>query len=183
MAVAYGPTSIAKFGDPTTSGLLGKRYVGCYTNGVPTPALNDPSWFRTATLQGSTSTVTALNAFTSSADTYSWMFLGYFKPTTTEIYTFYCTVDDNGQIWIGDKAISGYDTSNSLLTTTSAGTEFSAAISLIAGKYYPIRIMFGENLGNDYITVSFATATIAKTTNGSGYYFGGDSAWNRFGAL
>lgn len=183
MGISYGPTSITRFGDPTTSGLFGKRYVGCYTNGVPTPALNDPSWFRTATLQGGTNTVTSLNAFTSSADTYSWMWLGYFRPTTTETYTFYCTVDDNGQIWLGDNAISGYNTSNSLLTTTQAGIEFSASISLIAGKLYPIRIMFGENLGNDNITVSFSTPTITKTTNGSGYYLGGPAAWNRFGAL
>lgn len=174
MGISYGPTNIGKFGDISTSGLFGKRYTGGqYTN---------PDWFKTATLHGDTATVTSLSGFTSSADTYSWMFLGYFKASTTQTYTFFGQADDAVQIWVGNNAISGYTNGNALVTG-STFTEGSGTISLVANTYYPIRIMFGENLGNDYITVNFSTPTITKTTNGSGYYFGGLAAWNRFGAL
>ena len=161
------------YGGPTTSwinlqsGLFGKRYVGYYADNV--------SFFSTATLQGQTNITTSINNFTSSADLYSWMWLGYFLAPTTGTYTFFTSSDDASHLWIGPNALTGYTTANS--TVNNGGLhgvqERSGSTSLVANTYYPIRIMFGENGGGDIITVSFSGPSITKTTNGSGYYFGG----------
>lgn len=154
------------------SGLFGKRYVGYYND--------DVTFFNTAALQGDTNTTTSINSFTSTADYYSWMWLGYFKVPTTGTYTFYTSSDDSSYLWLGRIAISGYTTSNALVNNGGLhGTqERSGTISLVSGDYCPIRIMFGENTGGDVMTVSFDGPGIAKTTNGSGYYLGGQYLWD-----
>jgi hypothetical protein len=149
-----------------TNGLYGKRYVG-YFNDVVT-------WFNTATLQGDVNQLTQINNFTSSADLYSWQWLGYFKASSTENYTFYTTSDDASYLWIGNNAIAGFTTANA--TVNNGGLHgsvevTSSPVSLVAGTYYPIRVQFGENAGGDFVTVNFSTTTITKTTNGLGYYY------------
>lgn len=150
----------------TANGLYGKRYVGYFAD--------DVNWFATATLQGDVNQLTQINNFTSSADNYSWQWLGYFLASTNENYTFYTTSDDSSLLWIGDKAIAGFSLSN--LTVDNRGLHgvveaTSSPVSLVAGTYYPIRIQYGESGGGDIMTVNFSTATITKTTNGLGYYY------------
>lgn len=149
------------------SGLLGKRYVNYYNDVV--------AFFSTATLQGETNTTTSINSFTSSADNYSWMWLGYFLAPTTGTYTFFTSSDDASHLWIGPNALSGYTTANSTVNNGGlhGNQERSGTTILTANIYYPIRIMFGENGGGDIMTVSFSGPSINKTTNGSGYYYGG----------
>ena len=149
-----------------TNGLYGKRYVG-YFNDVVT-------WFATASLHGNVNQLTQINNFTSSADLYSWQWLGYFKASSTENYTFYTSSDDSSLLWVGNNAISNFSLSN--LTVDNRGLHgtqerSSSPISLVAGTYYPIRLQFGENAGGDVVTLNFSTATISKTTNGLGYYY------------
>jgi hypothetical protein len=149
------------------SGLLGKRYVSYYNDVV--------SFFYTATLHGDINLTTQINNFTSSADSYSWMWLGYFLAPTTGTYTFYTSSDDASHLWIGPNALTGYATTNATVNNGGlhGNQEASGTTSLVSGVYYPIRIMFGENGGGDVVTVSFAGPGITKTTNGLGYYFGG----------
>ena len=150
------------------SGLFGKRYVGYYADSV--------SFFTSASLHGNTNLTTSINNFTSSDNLYSWMWLGYFLAPTTGTYTFYTSSDDASHLWIGPNALTGYTTANATVNNGGlhAQVETSGTTSLTAGRYYPIRIMFGENSGGDIMTVSFAgPGGITKTTNGSGYYFGG----------
>jgi hypothetical protein len=149
-----------------TNGLYGKRYVGYFND--------DVNWFATATLQGDVNQLTQINSFTSSADLYSWQWLGYFKASSTENYTFYTSSDDSSLLWVGNNAISNFSLSN--LTVDNRGLHgtqerSSSPISLVAGTYYPIRLQFGENAGGDVVTLNFSTATISKTTNGLGYYY------------
>ena len=149
------------------SGLLGKRYVNYYNDVV--------AFFSTAALHGDINLTTQINSFTSSADNYSWMWLGYFLAPTTGTYTFYTASDDASHLWIGPNALSGYTTANATVNNGGAHgvVETSGTTTLTANTYYPIRIMFGEAGGGDLITVSFAGPSITKTTNGSGYYYGG----------
>jgi hypothetical protein len=151
------------------SGLSGTRYVGYHDD--------NPLWFTTATPHGDTNTLTSIDNFSSSPDFssedyYSWQWLGYFKPSSSEIYTFYTNSDDGSYLWIGGGA-NNPTTANALVNNGGAHgpQEISGTISLMANTYYPIRIQFGELGGGDFITVSFSTDTISKTTNGSGYYF------------
>ena len=149
------------------SGLLGKRYVNYYNDVV--------AFFSTATLHGNINLTTQISSFTSSADSYSWMWLGYFLAPTTGTYTFFTSSDDASHLWIGPNALSGYTTGNATVNNGGAHgvVEVSGTTTLTANTYYPIRIMFGEQGGGDLMTVSFAGPSIIKTTNGSGYYYGG----------
>jgi len=149
-----------------TNGLYGKRYVGYFND--------DVNWFATATLQGDVNQLTQINSFTSSADNYSWQWLGYFRASTTENYTFYTNSDDASYLWIGANALAGFTTANANVNNGGPHAPIeitSSPVSLIAGTYYPIRIQFGETGGGDIITVNFSSATISKTTNGLGYYY------------
>ena len=158
--INYNGNSRIKYSE-YLSGLLGIRYNGYFND--------DLNWFLTATPHGDTNTLSQIDNFSSSIDYsseefYSWEWNGYFKANSSEIYTFYTSSDDASYLWI-----------NNILVVNNGGlhgnTEQSGTINLAADTYYPIKIQFGENSGGDILTVSFSTDTIAKTTNGSGYYF------------
>lgn len=174
MAVYYGSTPVTNFGNVTTSGLFGKKYVGNYAN--------NPAFFATATLEGTTETRTDMYFENVGGDQFSWMWLGYFKPTTSETYTFtFVNIDDHADLWLGLSAEKSYTTANRLASAAVGGG--SGSIALSANRYYPIRVMYGEAGGYERFILRFSTPTITQTTNGSGYYFGGQTAWNKFGAL
>lgn len=154
------------------AGLTGTKYINYHND--------DPAWFDSATPYGDTNILTVIDNFSSSPDGasedyYSWRWLGYFKASTTETYTFYTSSDDGSYLWLGDSALSGYNTSNALVNNGGphGNVEMSNTVDLVANVYYPIRIQFGEIGGGDSITVSFSTNTIPKTTDGNGYYFHG----------
>lgn len=157
--------------DPYHEGLCGIRYVGYHQE--------DPNWFLTATIYGDSNNLTSINSFTSSTGNdesyYSWQWLGYFRANSNEPYTFYTSSDDGSYLWLGDIALSGYNTNNALVDNGGAHgfseQQGTTEISLVSGEYYPIRIQYGEIEGGDAITVSFSTDTISKTTNGSGYFY------------
>lgn len=151
------------------SGLIGTRYVGYHND--------DPAWFSTATAHGDTNSLTSINSFSSSPDLaeqdyYSWEWVGLFRASSTEEYTFYTDSDDGSYLWIGEAANSP-TLLNVLVNNGGAhGTqEVSGSVNLVADTYYPIRIQFGEIGGGDIITVSFSSNSILKTTIGAGYYF------------
>lgn len=152
------------------SGLAGTRYIGYHND--------DPSWFSTAIQHcDDTNILNSIANFSSSPDFaqedfYSWQWVGYFKPNTTEEYTFYTLSDDGSYLWIGESANSP-TLINALINNGGQHPtqEISSSINLTANTYYPLRIQFGEFGGGDIITVSFSSNSISKTTNGDGYYF------------
>jgi hypothetical protein len=149
-----------------TNGLYGKRYLSYFDD--------DVNWFNTADLDGDVNQLTEINGFTSDDDYYSWQWLGYFKASSTENYTFYTASDDASYVWIGANALAGFTTANANVNNGGLhGPDEvqSSPISLTAGVYYPIRIQFGENEQGDELSFSFSTPTISKTTNGLGYYY------------
>jgi fibro-slime domain-containing protein len=144
-----------------SAGLVGIRYVGYFND--------DLNWFATATPHGDTNILDQIDNFSSSPDfaqeeLYSWKWTGYFKPSSSELYTFYTTSDDASYLFIDD-----------ILVVNNGGLhgnqESSGTINLIANTYYPITVLFGEQNGGDIMTVSFSSYTIAKTTDGNGYYY------------
>jgi hypothetical protein len=157
-----------------SNGLYGKRYNDYF--------FDDVNWFNTAALYGDVNQLTQINYFTSDDDNYSWQWLGYFRASSSENYTFYTSSDDASYVWIGANALAGFTTANANVNNGGlhgAGEVSSSPISLTAGVYYPIRIQFGEYDGGDEISFSFSTPTIAQTTEGLGYYYY-NSATNGF---
>ena len=72
--------------------------------------------------------------------------LGYFKPTETGSHTFTTTSSDMSYLWIGDKALAGYTPSNALVDNggTHPTNYVAGSITLTAGEYYPIRVIYGN---------------------------------------
>ena len=153
--------------------LLGKKYDGYFADNL--------NFFATGTPIATAETYN-ISGFTNSADNYSWLFKGYFVPTTTETYTFYTSSDDASYLWIGVHASGASTTGNSTVNNGGAHSlqEKSGSIALEANTIYPIKIVFGENIGDDTLTVAFSSPTIAKTTNGFNFYRGGQFAWSNW---
>jgi hypothetical protein len=157
---------------PYTAGLYKTTYSGYFADVV--------SFFATATPQAfganpatSVQTTSIFEPGTDDGSNFSCQWLGYFKPTTTETYTFYTSSDDASYVWLGDNAITGFTTVNATVNNGGAHgtTEKSGTIALTAGVYYPIRIQFGEQGGGDVLTFNFSTPTITKTSNVTGLVF------------
>lgn len=157
---------------PYVAGLYKTTYAGYFAD--------VPSFFATATPKAFgtnpiTSVQTAAISEASSDDgsDFSCQWIGYFKPTTTETYTFYTSSDDASYMWIGSNAQTGFTQANATVDNRGAhgDEERAGTISLTAGTYYPIRIQFGEAGGGDVLTFNYSTPNIAKTTNVTGLVF------------
>lgn len=133
-----------------------------------------PSWFATATATATTVQTTIIEEPSSEdGNSFSMQWLGYFRPTTTETYTFYLNSDDASYLWIGSNAVSGFTTANATINNGGlhGPVEASGTASLTAGVYYPVRIQYGESGGGDVMNFNHSTATITKTTNVTGKVF------------
>lgn len=162
-----------------TAGLYKTTYSGYFNDVV--------SFFSTATPQSfganpatSVQTTSIFEPGTDDGTNFSCQWLGYFKPTTTETYTFYTSSDDASYMWIGVNAQTGFTTANATVNNGGAhgNTEKFGTIALTAGVYYPIRIQFGEIGGGDVLTFNYSTPTITKTTNVTGLVFYNSSTNN-----
>jgi hypothetical protein len=155
-----------------TTGLYKTTYSGYHNE--------NPTFFASATTQAfgtnpttSVQTTVITEPGTDDGTNFSCQWLGYFKPTTTETYTFFLSSDDGSYLWIGANALSGFTTANSNINNGGphGPQEVSGSVSLTAGVYYPIRIQFGEIGGGDVMTFNYSTPTITKTTNVTGLVF------------
>lgn len=155
-----------------TAGLYKTTYAGYFAD--------DVNFFATATPQAfGTNPITEVQKTsifepgTDDGSDFSCEWLGYFKPTTTETYTFYTSSDDASYMWIGANAQSGFRTTNATVQNGGlhGSLEKSGSIALTAGTYYPVRIQFGERGGGDFMTFNYSTPTITKTTNVTGLVF------------
>jgi hypothetical protein len=166
--IVMSVTSINQY----NAGLYKTTYAGYHNE--------NPAFFVTATpatygANPATSIQTTIIQEPSSDDgsNFSVQWLGYFKPTTTQTYTFYISSDDGSYLWIGANALSGFTTANANINNGGAhgNQERSGTVALTAGIYYPIRMQFGEIGGGDVFSFNYATPTITKTTNVTGLVF------------
>jgi len=168
MSVTPTPTPTSAF----SAGLYKTTYSGYHNENPAFFATATPTTFG-ANPATSVQTTVITEPGTDDGSNFSCQWLGYFKPTTTETYTFYLSSDDGSYLWIGANAQSGFTTANANINNGGAhGTqEVSGSVSLTAGVLYPIRIQFGEIGGGDVMTFSHSTPTITKTTNVTGKVF------------
>lgn len=162
-----GSRAFGRKGISYLPGVVARRYNGGYF-------ADDVSWFASQTVSSTTIQVGSISEPASDdGSDFSYQWLGYFRPATTETYTFYLSSDDASYMWLGANAISGFTTGNA--TVNNGGlhgvVEVSGNVALSAGIYYPIRVQFGERGGGDVCTFSFSTPTIAKTTTTTGRTF------------
>ena len=157
---------------PYAAGLYKTTYSGYFADNVNFFATATPQAFGTNPAT-SVQTTSITEPATDDGSSFSCQWLGYFKPTTTETYTFFTSSDDASYVWVGSNAVSGFTTANAIVNNGGLhGTlELSGSIALTAGVYYPIRIQFGENGGGDVMTFNYSTPTIIKTTTVTGLVF------------
>jgi hypothetical protein len=155
-----------------SSGLFKTTYSGYFADNV--------NFFATATSASiggnpatSVQTTIISEPATDDGSNFSVQWLGYFKPTTTETYTFFTNSDDASYMWIGANALSGFTTANSTVNNGGlhGNQERNGTAALMAEVYYPIRIQFGELSGGDVFGFNYSTPTISKTTNVTGLVF------------
>ena len=168
MSVTPTPTPTSAF----SAGLYKTTYSGYHNENPAFFATATPTTFG-ANPATSVQTTVITEPGTDDGSNFSCQWLGYFKPTTTETYTFFLSSDDGSYLWIGANAQSGFTTANANINNGGAhgNQEVSGSVSLIAGVLYPIRIQFGEIGGGDVMTFSHSTPTITKTTNVTGKVF------------
>ena len=158
--------------NPYLAGLYKTTYSGYFNVAV--------SFFATATPASvggnpatSVQTTSIFEPATDDGSNFSCQWLGYFKPTTSETYTFFTSSDDASYVWVGSNAVTGFTTANAVVNNGGLhGTqERSGSVALTAGTYYPVRIQFGEYTGGDVMTFRYSTPTITKTTTVTGLVF------------
>ena len=154
------------------AGLFKTTYSGYFADNVSFFATATPTIFG-ANPATSVQTTAISEPSSDDGSNFSVQWLGYFLPSTTEIYTFFTSSDDASYVWVGSNALSEFTTGNATVNNGGAhGTqEASGTISLTAGVYYPIRIQFGEQGGGDVLTFNYSTPTITKTTDVTGKVF------------
>lgn len=154
------------------AGLFKTTYAGYFADNV--------NFFASATPQGfgsnPTTEVQTTQIYEPSSDdgsNFSVQWLGYFKPTTTQTYTFTLSSDDASYMWIGPTAVTGFTTSNALINNGGphGNRAISGSIALTADQYYTVRIQFGEINGGDILTFNYQTPTIGQTSIVTGLVF------------
>jgi hypothetical protein len=154
------------------TGLWGRRVGGYYSDNVN-------YWIGRSVTESRS--VNQLAGFSSGSDRYSWQFKGYFIAPASGTFYFRLYSDDASHLWLGSTALSGYTTGNAFINHGGLHAPSYSGINSIyldAGSITPVRIMFGENYGQDVLSVLITGPGISGTSYGSGLFFHDESSKN-----
>lgn len=102
-------------------------------------------------------------------DYFNGQWTGYFKSDFSGFWYFYLNTDNWSNFWLGDNAISNYTaaTRNLVDDFNISNGENGVRLTLENGRYYPIRIQFGEEWGGQQFFFSFTRngTNIANSTS------------------
>ena len=129
---------------------------------------DDVAFTDTATETNSTTT----NNFVivSIASTTTVLFTGYLLADYTGTWTFTITSDDGSYVWIGNTAVTGYTTSNELASASFAGPG-TGTVSMTAGEYYPVRLLYGNGPSAGSLNLTYAHTGQTATNDFTGKLF------------
>ena len=129
---------------------------------------DDVNFTDSATVTAST---TANNfVIASIAENTTVLYTGYLLASYTGTWTFTITSDDASYLWIGNTAVLGYATGNALASASYAGP-VTGTISLTAGEYYPIRLLYGNGPASGNLNLTYAYTGQTATNNFTGKLF------------
>ena len=159
-----------------SSGLVFKSYNGYHNSNTNLTSLKDNT--NNYIYNGISSNFTNLNTSTNNlysvnlGNNFTIEWTGYFKAPITGLYTFGIYSDNIFCAWIGEFAKMGYTKTNVLLTADYTNGTVTNKINLVAGTYYPIRILYGEDVLSNDINFYFQLPdSTIKIYDGTGYYF------------
>ena len=102
-------------------------------------------------------TYTSSIGLTETGDDFTVEWTGWFYPPVTDNYRFTTASDDGSYMWIGNAAITP-NLNNALVNNGGYHGENYASgskVHLTAGRFYPIRVLFGEAGGGQVMTAYF----------------------------
>jgi len=142
---------------------------GAYYNGTK-------AYFNTASVTG-TAVATNFEVSTSTAN-FSYQYIGYIKADYTGTWTFAFTTDDYCHIWVGPDAVPPPQLAGAENAASPIGSG-SFTVDMIAGAYYPIKVMYGNSGGPGVFSLSWNRNGSGASTNWTGKLFY-NSATNGF---
>ena len=113
-------------------------------------------------------------------DNFTLEWVGYFRANITGSWAFtISSSDDSSFVWIGPAALSGYTTSQQasygdggwICRHPVGGAYTNGSVNMIAGVFYPIRILYDEITDVEDFVFTFTPPGSAATSNGQGYLF------------
>jgi hypothetical protein len=157
------------------------RYIGQYTTGLWARKYSgyfadDVNYFASRAVT-ETQVAPQIVNWSSGQDYYSWEFRGFFRAPASGNYWFQIYSDDASYMWVWNQATSGFGVGNAFINHGGlhgpSWSDRARSVNIRAGEYMPVRIQFGENAGQDLITVQIYTDSGAweGTAYGSGYWF------------
>jgi hypothetical protein len=159
--------SRARPGANYSAGLYRSQYTGW-----PSQNNANPTWFDGKTAASSAVANDFDLTLTAGQTSLGYQWLGYFLPSYTGTWTFTTnavSIDDTITVWIGNSALTGYTTGNSILNVSV--TAGSGTVSLTAGTYYPIRVQYANNAGPGSSTLYYSHTGQAATKVYTGKLF------------
>jgi hypothetical protein len=145
---------------PYSAGMYRRTY-GAYYNGTKT-------YFNTASVTG-TAVATNFEVSTSTAN-FSYLYLGYILADYTGTWTFAFNTDDYCHIWVGPDAVPPPELAGAENAASPIGSG-TFTVSMIAGTYYPVRVMWGNNGGPGLLSLSWNRNGSGASTDWSGKLF------------
>jgi len=167
-------TSISNEAD----GLYRRKYVGKVVSTYGNWSSYNSTWFADPTrgpISEATYEVDTYVSFGYRSDLgaengYSLEWKGYLKAPVTGNMRFFVDVDDDIMVWIGTSALAPTN-SNYLLAQTGGTRSGTNGITVVAGKYYPVRMAFVEHGGAEQFQI------FANSSAGATVYNGQDLDW------
>jgi GLEYA domain len=154
--------------------ILGRPWVeisylsGVYRSTYSTYYNGTKTYFNTASVTG-TAVVTDFQVSTATTN-FSYQYLGYILADYTGTWTFTFTTDDYCHIFIGPNAVPPPQLAGAENAASPIGSG-SFTVSMIAGTYYPIKVMYGNSGGPGVFTLTWARNGSSTSTNWTGKLF------------
>ena len=137
------------------------------------------------TPNGTTNTLNRISSVTLGTRT-TWLWRGFFKPSSNADYQFRTTSDDASYLWLGTNGRfedTNLNTSDAIVQNGGlhgSTTVTSSKYTLSAGLFYPIAIVAGNYEGPGSITVEFTDGNFGWVSDGTGFYFRNPRASNGY---
>ena len=162
----------------TTAGLYRRKYVGKVISTYGQWSDYDAAWFADTSHGPISQAAYEVDTYVSfgyrsdlgAENNYTLEWKGYFVAPVTGNMRFFVDVDDDIMVWIGSSAYAPTKT-NYLLAQSGGSRTGTNGITVVAGKYYPVRMAFVEHGGAEQFQL------FANSSAGTTVYNGQDLTW------
>jgi hypothetical protein len=130
-------------------GLVRAEYDGYFND--------EPGWFESRKPTGSLTLVSEISFEGQRQDRFSHEYTGYVTADVDGLWTFRLTSDDAAYLWLGEKAVAGYDYRNALLALPGIHAPATAGVAVLLrkGERYALRLQYGDNTAFEKLQLAF----------------------------